>query len=59
MSIFNHFQNRYQQAQEEECSLQEYFELCKENPMTYSTGAEHSLAAIGVPELVIPRVIHA
>ncbi|CAA6804092.1 MAG: Serine protein kinase (prkA protein), P-loop containing [uncultured Thiotrichaceae bacterium] len=52
MSIFNHFQNRYQQAQEEEYSLQEYLDLCKENPMTYSTGAERLLAAIGEPELV-------
>ncbi len=52
MSIFNHFQNRYQQAQEEEYSLQEYLELCKKNPMTYSTGAERLLAAIGEPELV-------
>jgi serine protein kinase len=52
MSIFNHFQNRYQQAQEEEYSLQEYLELCKEDPMAYATGAERLLWAIGKPELV-------
>nr|CAA6824075.1 MAG: Serine protein kinase (prkA protein), P-loop containing [uncultured Thiotrichaceae bacterium] len=52
MSIFNHFQDRYQQAQEEEYSLQEYLELCKKDPMTYATGAERLLSAIGEPELV-------
>ena len=52
MNIFNHFQDRYQQAQEEEYSLQEYLELCKTDPMAYSTGAERLLWAIGEPELV-------
>ena len=52
MSIFNHFQNRYQQAQEEEYSLQEYLGLCKTDPMVYSTAAERLLLAIGEPELV-------
>ncbi|MGB0848586.1 MAG: PrkA family serine protein kinase [Thiolinea sp.] len=52
MSIFNHFQDRYQQAQEEEYSLQEYLELCKTDPMAYATGAERLLWAIGEPELV-------
>ncbi|MEZ5477987.1 MAG: PrkA family serine protein kinase [Thiolinea sp.] len=52
MSIFNHFQNRYQKAQEEEYSLQEYLELCKNDPRTYATAAERLLTAIGEPELV-------
>jgi len=30
MSIFSHFQNRYSASQEEELTLQEYLDICKE-----------------------------
>ncbi|MCK5725430.1 MAG: PrkA family serine protein kinase [Thiotrichaceae bacterium] len=52
MNIFNHFQTRYDSLQEEELSLQEYLDLCREDPMTYASAAERMLKAIGEPELV-------
>lgn len=52
MSIFSHYQSRYESLKEEEYTLQEYLELCKKEPMTYATGAERLLWAIGTPELV-------
>ncbi len=52
MSIFSHFRDRYQAAQEEEYSLQEYLELCKSDPSVYANAAERLLAAIGEPEVI-------
>lgn len=56
MSIFSHYQARYEQAQEEEFSLQEYLEICKAEPMAYATAAERMLQAIGEPELIDTRL---
>lgn len=55
MSIFNKYQERYEAAKEDEMSLQEYLELCKDDPTTYASAAERMLAAIGEPELVDTR----
>ena len=52
MSIFERYQGRYEATQEEECSLQEYLALCKQDPRVYASPAERLLAAIGEPELV-------
>ncbi|MBB3167276.1 PrkA family serine protein kinase [Simiduia aestuariiviva] len=52
MSIFSHYQDRYEAIQQEEMSIQEYLELCKKDPRAYATAAERMLAAIGEPELV-------
>ncbi|WP_150305169.1 PrkA family serine protein kinase [Pseudomonas saliphila] len=52
MSIFSHFQNRYETTREEEYSLQEYLNLCKTDPTAYASAAERLLMAIGEPELV-------
>jgi serine protein kinase len=52
MSIFNHFQNRYQSTQEEVMSLQQYLDLCKEDPTVYASSAQRMLMAIGEPELI-------
>lgn len=52
MSIFDHYQSRYESFQEEEYSLQEYLELCKKDRMAYASAAERMLAAIGEPEIV-------
>ncbi len=52
MSIFNHFQARYERTQEEELSLQEYLEICKNDATAYATSAERLLKAIGEPKLV-------
>ena len=52
MTIFNHYRDRYESTQEEEYSLQEYLELCKNDPSVYASAAERMLLAIGEPELV-------
>jgi serine protein kinase len=52
MSIFNSYQSRYESFLEEEYSLQEYLQLCKEDPAVYASAAERMLTAIGEPELV-------
>lgn len=49
MSIFSHYKSRYDQAKEEEYSLQEYLNLCKEDPSTYASASERILKAIGEP----------
>ena len=52
MSIFSHFQQRFETTREEEYSLQEYLDLCKRDPSAYASAAERLLLAIGEPELV-------
>lgn len=52
MSIFNHYQSRYELKKQEEYSLQEYLQLCKETPATYSTASERLLLAIGEAEII-------
>jgi len=52
MSIFSHFQQRFESTRQEEFSLQEYLELCKTDRKAYASAAERLLTAIGEPELV-------
>ena len=52
MSIFSHYQSRYEALQEEEFSLQEYLDLCKREPLAYASAAERMLNAIGEPEII-------
>ncbi|VUD40379.1 hypothetical protein TDB9533_00165 [Thalassocella blandensis] len=52
MTIFSHYRERYEATQEETLSIQEYLELCKNDPSVYATAAERILKAIGEPELV-------
>ena len=52
MPIFEHYRSRFDEAQEEEMSLQEYLDLCKKDPSTYASATERMLAAIGEPEIV-------
>ena len=52
MSIFNHYLERYESIQEEELSIQEYLELCKNDRSAYASPAERMLMAIGEAELV-------
>jgi len=52
MSIIDHYMDRYKGFQEEELSLQDYLELCKNDRSVYGTSAERLLKAIGEPELV-------
>jgi serine protein kinase len=51
MSIFNHYQERYETHQEEEFSLSEYLDLCRTDPSVYSSATERMLAAIGEPTI--------
>ncbi|MCA6064228.1 PrkA family serine protein kinase [Thalassolituus marinus] len=52
MSVFSRYKDRYQAAQEEVMSLQDYLELCKTDKTAYATAAERMLMAIGEPELI-------
>jgi serine protein kinase len=52
MGVFEHYQERYDAAQQEELSLQEYLDLCKSEPSSYATAAERLLLAVGEPEFV-------
>ncbi|MES2771763.1 MAG: PrkA family serine protein kinase [Pseudomonadota bacterium] len=55
MSIFTRYQGRYEAAQEEEMSIQEYLDLCKRDRSAYASVAERMLLAIGEAELVDTR----
>ena len=52
MSLFSHYQEKYQQTQVEEYSLQDYLALCREDPAVYATAAERLLLAIGEPQMI-------
>jgi len=52
MSIFEHYQQRYEKKLDEEYSLQEFLTLCKENRSSYASAAERLLLAIGEPEVI-------
>ncbi len=52
MSIFSHYQERFEATQEEEFSVQEYLDLCKEDSTIFASAAERLLTAIGEPELI-------
>ncbi|MGB1261571.1 MAG: PrkA family serine protein kinase [Cognaticolwellia sp.] len=52
MSIFQHFQSRYDEAQEECYSIQDFLSLCRNDPMAYASAAQRLLKAIGEPEMV-------
>ncbi len=52
MSIFDHFQARYEAAKDEELTLQEFLTLCKDDKSAYANAAERLLMAIGEPELI-------
>lgn len=53
--VFSHFSARYDRTREEEYSIQEYLELCRNDPSTYASAAERMLMAIGEPELIDTR----
>ncbi|NOH71007.1 PrkA family serine protein kinase [Vibrio pectenicida] len=52
MSIFDHYQARYEAAKDEELSLQEFLALCKDDKSAYANAAERLLMAIGEPKLI-------
>lgn len=54
MSLFNQYIERYRR-EEEEFTLEEFLDICKQDRMAYASSAERMLAAIGEPELVDTR----
>ncbi|CAH0526459.1 PrkA family serine protein kinase [Vibrio hippocampi] len=52
MSIFDHYQSRYEAAKDEELSIQEFLTLCKDDKSAYANAAERLLLAIGEPEII-------
>jgi serine protein kinase len=52
VSIFGNYQSRFEDTQQEEYSLEEYLDICKNDPSAYASAAERLLLAIGEPELV-------
>ncbi|MDG3088393.1 PrkA family serine protein kinase [Vibrio hannami] len=52
MSIFDHYQARYEAAKDEELTLQEFLTLCQEDKSAYANAAERLLLAIGEPEMI-------
>jgi serine protein kinase len=52
MSIFQHYQSRYDEAQEECYSIQDFLSLCRNDPMAYASAAQRLLKAMGEPEMI-------
>ncbi|GGB37492.1 serine protein kinase PrkA [Oceanisphaera marina] len=52
MGIFEHYQTRYEKAKEEEYSLQEFLDMCREDKACYASASERLLMAIGEPEMI-------
>ena len=52
MGVFEKFQERYDASLQEEMSLQEYLQLCRDDASAYASAAERLLMAIGEPEHV-------
>jgi serine protein kinase len=52
MSIFQHYQSRYDEAKEENFSIQEFLAICQKDKLAYATASERLLKAIGDPEMI-------
>lgn len=52
MSIFDHYRQRYDEAKDEEMSIQDFLDLCREDRSVYVNAAERLLMAIGEPEMI-------
>jgi serine protein kinase len=50
--IFTAYAKTFEAHREAEISLAEYLDVCKRDPLVYSTATERLLAAIGEPEMV-------
>ncbi|MGY6213687.1 PrkA family serine protein kinase [Methylolobus aquaticus] len=55
MALFDRYQTRYEKSKQEELSLQEFLEICREDPSAYASPAERMLLAIGEPVMVDTR----
>ncbi|WP_305814172.1 PrkA family serine protein kinase [Photobacterium leiognathi] len=52
MSIFDHYRQRHEESKDEELSLQEFLEICRNDRSAYVNAAERLLMAIGEPEMI-------
>ena len=52
MGIFEHYQQRYEESREEEYTIQEFLNLCRDDRSVYASAAERLLNAIGEPVMV-------
>ncbi len=52
MTIFDHYRQRYEEAKDEEMSLQAFLDLCRDDRGAYVNAAERLLMAIGEPEKI-------
>lgn len=55
MNILERFTARYESHREEEYSISEYLEICRNDPSAYASPAERMLAAIGEPSEIDTR----
>ncbi|MEY4428485.1 MAG: hypothetical protein RLZZ182_1174, partial [Pseudomonadota bacterium] len=55
MNVISNFAARYERTREEEISLEEYLEICKNDKTAYATAAERMLQAIGEPQMIDTR----
>ena len=51
-TLFDTFKENFTKSKQEVMSLDEYFALCKTNPLTYASAAERMINAIGEPILL-------
>lgn len=54
-SIFNKYKQRYEERQADEMSIDEFLNLCKNDPSAYATTAQRMLQAIGEATIVDTR----
>lgn len=52
MSIFQHYQSRYDLAKEERFTIQEFLDICRQDKNAYISASERLLNAIGEPEMI-------
>ncbi|GLP97978.1 PrkA family serine protein kinase [Paraferrimonas sedimenticola] len=52
MGIFEHYQTRYEHTRDEEYTLQQFLDICKQDKSAYASAAERLLQAIGEPEII-------
>jgi serine protein kinase len=52
MSIFEHYQQRYEKKLDEEYTLEQFLEICKQDKSAYVSSAERLLMAIGDAEII-------
>ncbi|HNB20213.1 MAG TPA: hypothetical protein PK474_07150, partial [Agitococcus sp.] len=52
MSLFQHYQSRFDHSRPEEYTLEQYLNICKNDATAYATAAERLLMAIGEPEVI-------